>query len=104
MPDAVNNDGVTLDFEQNTIVPNPQVIFRSEIRQLLDVTGQIFSHLLDLFDNPPSKFGWKLLQVFHGPGLEAEIIVHFSLPSTLNTAAICQTTYPASDDSISNSG
>lgn len=88
MPDAVNNDGVTFDFEQNTIVPHPQAILWSEIRQLLNATGQTFSHLLDLLDNPPSEFGWQLLQVFYGPRLEAEIIFHFSLPSTPNTATI----------------
>ncbi len=96
MPDAIHNNSITLDFEQNTIVPNPQTILRSEIRQMLDVTGQIFSHLLDLLDNPRSSFGWKPFQVFYGPGLEAEIIFHFSLPSTPHMTAICQTTCAAS--------
>jgi len=81
MPNAVNNDGVILYFEQNTIVPNPQAILQTEIRQLLNVTGQIFSHLLDLLDNPPSDLGRKPLQISYRPGLEAEIIFHFSLPS-----------------------
>lgn len=79
MPDAVNDYGATLQFEQHPVIPYPQAILRTELRQLLDVTGQVFGHFFDLFKNPPADVGWKFLQVFDSPWLEAEIMSHVLL-------------------------
>jgi hypothetical protein len=85
MPDAIDDNPILFDFEQNPIIANPQAVFRSKICEPLDISLQIIAHLPNSCKDSALAAGGQTLNVFYRLRFELDIIFHIPIRTSLSS-------------------